>query len=856
MTQIVVLKFGGTSVATRPRWEAIAGIVRERVGAGLLPIVVCSAVTGITSALERVLQEVATQDQEPSLAKIRARHMALAEELGLDGQELLGARLDELDRLCLGAALLGEVSPRTHARVLATGELLSTTLGAAYLKAVGVDTGWVDARTCLRAVARPGEGEVLRYLSATCEDAADPALRGRLEGLGHAALLTQGFIATDTRGDTVLLGRGGSDTSAAYFAAAVGATRCEIWTDVPGMYSANPRQIPSARLLRALGYDEAQEIASTGAKVLHPRCLPPVRRHGIPLEVRCVDRPEIPGTVVSADPPHTAAMVKAISVKSGVTLVSMNTAGMWQQVGFLANVFAVFGAHGLSVDLVSTSEMNVTVSLDPAANVLDELDDLCADLERYCAVEVIDKCAAVSLVGRRIRAILHKLGPALEVFEEHHIHLVSQAASDLNLTVVVDEEQAERLAVRLHALLFDHLEPDEQLGPTWRETFEPEPLRGRAVPWWHTRRAELLEAAAIATPRYVYDVPTILERALSLTSLQHVNRVFYAMKANSNVDVLRVLNGAGVGFECVSPGELHRVRSLFPELTRERLLFTPNFAPRGEYEVAFEMGAMVTLDNIHPLRAWPSVFRGQPLHVRIDPGHGRGHHEHVRTAGARSKFGVGPGELDELVELADAVGARVVGLHAHAGSGVLAPESWASTGLFLGALSERLPHVRSLDVGGGLGVPTRPGGPGLDLAAMDAALGNVRRVYPDLEIWMEPGRFLVAECGVLLARVNQLKRKGDILYVGVDTGMNSLIRPALYGAWHEIVNLTRLDEAADMVATVVGPICESGDTLGRARRLPETHEGDILLLATAGAYGHAMASQYNLRKPAAEILLR
>lgn len=856
MTDIVVLKFGGTSVATRQRWETIASIVRERVDEGVLPIVVCSAVSGISNALEKVIREVATGDQGPTLQEIRARHEQLGRDLEVDADSLVGERLDRLERLSLGAALVGEVSPRTHARIMASGELLSTTMGAAFLRNEGLRVAWTDARDCLTSTRRPGEGEVLRYVSATCDDHADAELRARLVGLGAQVILTQGFIARDAAGDTVLLGRGGSDTSAAYFAARVGAIRCEIWTDVPGMYSANPRQIPSARLLRALGYDEAQEIASTGAKVLHPRCLPSVRRHGIPLEVRCVDRPSMGGTVVSADPPDSAAMVKAISVKSGVTLISMDTAGMWQQVGFLANVFRVFGEHGLSVDLVSTSEMNVTVSLDPAANVLDELGPLLDDLSAYCDARSIGKCAAVSLVGRRIRAIMHKLGPALEVFEEHHIHLVSQAASDLNLTFVVDEEQADRLAVRLHALLFDHLEADEQLGPTWKETFSPAPEAIRDVPWWRERREELLAAADVATPRYIYDVPTIQARAGSLTSMSNVSRVFYAMKANGNVEVLRVLHQAGLGFECVSPGELHRAKSLFPDLPRDRLLFTPNFAPRGEYEVAYEIGAMVTLDNLHPLRAWPGVFRDRPVIVRIDPGEGRGHHEHVRTAGARSKFGVAPDELDDLKALTEAVNARVVGLHAHAGSGVLAPGAWTGTALFLAEVAERFPHVRSLDVGGGLGVPTRPGGPGLDLEAVDASLGQARAAHPAYELWMEPGRFLVAEAGVLLARVTQTKRKGDILYVGIDAGMNSLLRPALYGAWHEIVNLSRLDEPPACIATVVGPICESGDTLGRARELPATAEGDVLLIATAGAYGHAMASNYNLRKPAAEVLLR
>jgi diaminopimelate decarboxylase/aspartate kinase len=158
--------------------------------------------------------------------------------------------------------------------------------------------------------------------------------------------------------------------------------------------------------------------------------------------------------------------------------------------------------------------------------------------------------------------------------------------------------------------------------------------------------------------------------------------------------------------------------------------------------------------------------------------------------------------------------------------------------------------VRVLNLGGGLGVPDRHGQPPLDRAALDTALATVRDRHPRYELWMEPGRYLVAGAGVLLARVTQIKGKGAVQYAGIATGMNSLIRPALYGAYHEIVNLTRLDEPADQLYDVVGPICESGDVLGHGRLLPRTREDDILLIANAGAYGHAMGSHYNLRPPA------
>ncbi len=343
--------------------------------------------------------------------------------------------------------------------------------------------------------------------------------------------------------------------------------------------------------------------------------------------------------------------------------------------------------------------------------------------------------------------------------------------------------------------------------------------------------------------------------AAALRSLDAVDHVFYSLKANCHPDVLRLFEVSGLGFECVSAAELEHVRALFPDLDGSRLLFTPNFAPREEYRRGFELGARVTLDNLHPLREWPEVFEGREIFLRLDPGRGRGHHAHVRTAGAQSKFGLAPEEIDELRPLLAACGARVVGLHAHAGSGVRSPETWGEVAMFLAEAAEAFPEVRVLDLGGGLGVAERPGQTPLDLAALGELLRRFKATHPRFELWLEPGRFLVSQAGVLLARVTQIKRKGEVTFVGLETGMNSLIRPPLYGAYHPIVNLSRLDEPAAWIVHVVGPICEAGDIFGRSRRLPPTAEGDVLLIANAGAYGRVMSSHYNLREPAAEVLL-
>ena len=373
--------------------------------------------------------------------------------------------------------------------------------------------------------------------------------------------------------------------------------------------------------------------------------------------------------------------------------------------------------------------------------------------------------------------------------------------------------------------------------------------------WWRTRRDALLAALGGRQCAYAYDPAVVARQAGLLRGLRSVSQVLYAVKANPHPAILRTVADAGLGFECVSQGEIERVRATLPGVERHRILFTPNFAPRAEYEFALGLGVQVTVDNTYVLRAWGAMFTGRDIFVRLDTGLAHGHHEKVRTAGAHSKFGVPAAELPELRAAADACGARVTGLHAHGGSGSFEPDHWAGAARVLAAAAPLFPAARVLNLGGGLGVPEMSSQPALDLAALDAGLAACRAARPGFELWLEPGRFVVAEAGVLLARVTQVKGKGERRYVGAATGMNSLLRPALYGSRHEIANLTRLDAPPTGRCTVVGPICESGDVLGEDCPLPACEEGDVLLIATAGAYGHAMSSHYNLRPPAEELVL-
>lgn len=853
----VVLKFGGSSVSSVERWETIARIIKKRLDEGLRPLVVCSAFAGISDKLERMIADIIDTRPADVLGEVETRHREIAKELGVKFDELR-THFDELGKLTTGVSLTGEVSPRLHAQIMSFGELLSTKMGTAYLNANGVRTAWHDARDYLLALEGRGVSAKRDYLHAACDCSVDENLRRKLAGENLPVILTQGFVARNSSGDTVLLGRGGSDVSGAYFAAKLGAERLEIWTDVPGMYTAHPQKVTSARLLKVLDYDEAQEIASSGAKVLHPRCIVPVRKSNIPLHVKCMSHPEVEGTIVSSAAVDAGPQVKGISSKNGIALISMETMDMWHQAGFLAKAFDCFKQHGLSIDLVSTSESNVTVTLDWKINALDEtaLKALVRDLESFCQVRVIQPSAMVSLVGKNIRSILHKLGPVLELFEEQKIYLLSQAANDLNLTFVVDEEQADRLVMQLHAEIFGQRKHDKLLGPTWQELFEKEEEKTRTSPWWHRRKDELIGLARENSPTYVYHGETIDQKLSQLKELSAVDRVFYSIKANPHVEIMKRVEGAGFGFECVSIDEVEHVLKHFPKIDPKRILFTPNFAAREEYERALKLGIHVTLDNLHPLERWPELFKGREVLVRMDPGRGKGHHKYVHTAGTKSKFGVPSTQIDEFARLAKRAGAKVVGLHAHVGSNIFDTATWSEAAVYLAKVAEKFPDVRYLDLGGGLGVVEKPGHDALDIESVNQHLMKIREAHPEFELWIEPGRFVAAESGVLLALVTQTKQKGEYHYVGINTGMNTLIRPALYGSFHEIVNLSRLDEEANTVANIVGPICESGDILGYSRHIAQPQEGDVILIATTGAYGRVMSSSYNLRPPAAEYFLK
>ncbi len=434
---MLILKFGGTSVGNLAHCERALEIVRERVAAD--PIVVVSALSGVTNTLVELCR--AGDSRAKLLATLGERHTAHARSLGLDPM-VVSLLLAELHADPAFARADVPIVRADRDRVLAFGERLSAALFAAALSARGVPARAVHA----------GEAGLVtddRFGQAHPLPEADARLRAGLADRARVPVVT-GFIGATTDGRTTTLGRGGSDYSAALIGAALGATEIQVWTDTSGMLSADPRVVPEARPVARLSFAEACELAYFGARVLHPKTLLPAMERGIPVRILNTARPEDPGSLVTAEAETNLVgwRVKSIASKSGITAVTIASTRMLLAHGFLARVFEVFGRHHVVVDLVTTSEVSISVTVDDTSRLPQAL----AELETIGRVEVRDGLAVVAVVGEGAPT---QLGLAGHVFTllggvGVPVEMISQGASRVNLSFVVAEAHAERVVRLLH----------------------------------------------------------------------------------------------------------------------------------------------------------------------------------------------------------------------------------------------------------------------------------------------------------------------------------------------------------------------------------------------------------------------
>ncbi len=361
------------------------------------------------------------------------------------------------------------------------------------------------------------------------------------------------------------------------------------------------------------------------------------------------------------------------------------------------------------------------------------------------------------------------------------------------------------------------------------------------------------------TPLYVYEVSTIKRQYKKLVSSIAYRKlsVHYACKANTNISILKLLRRLGAKVETVSRGEI--ILALKAGFKPKDILYTSTSVSRDEIAFVARRKVMVNLDSLSQIKLYGEINPGSDVGIRINQGIGAGHHDHVITGGSNSKFGIPLEHMEFAQKLAKKYRLRIIRLHQHIGSNILDKKILLRAFDKLLETALNFKDLESLDFGGGFGIPYLPKEKELDVKGLGKTMvrkmKRFNKLYgKELAMILEPGRFLVAEAGVLLASVTEIKNNPVHTFVGVDTGFNHFVRPAMYGSFHRIINASKI-KGISIKAHIVGNICESGDIFGKDRVITSPKAGDILAILDTGAYGYVMASRYNSRPLPLEVLV-
>ncbi|WP_031497328.1 lysine-sensitive aspartokinase 3 [Bryobacter aggregatus] len=437
---MIVMKFGGTSVESAAAMERLAGIVRSRIAQR--PIVVVSAMGKTTNRLLEAAQLAVNGQRNEALEKVetlRAYHHAEADRFG--ASELIEEHFQELTELVRGLAILGELTPRSIDAISSFGERLSSRIVALVLGAKHIDSRTVVVTDERHTQAAPFYAETNERLQKI--------EWGEISVMG-------GFIGATLNGVTSTLGRGGSDFTASIVGAGVGAEEIQIWTDVDGMLTCDPTVLPGGRRVKSISFAEAAELAYFGAKVLHPSTVVPAIEKNIPVLILNSRRPEVAGTRITAEGPKSKAVAKSIACKKSITLVNIQSTRMLMAHGFLKRIFEIFDRYETSVDMIATSEVSVSLTIDNASR----LDTIRRELEEFAEVESEQDKAIVCLVGDNIRwqsGVAHRVFRALE---NVNVRMISQGASLRNLSVVVAQSDLREAVECLHREFFTDVDPE------------------------------------------------------------------------------------------------------------------------------------------------------------------------------------------------------------------------------------------------------------------------------------------------------------------------------------------------------------------------------------------------------------
>lgn len=453
MKDWVVLKFGGSSVARPRHWQNIASIIQARQQDGHRVMVVLSALKNVTNMLEAMLHQARSGVHQQALANLRRLHLQFAAELGLDGEQLLGQVFQVLAHQLDQVAQAKDISPKMHASVLAFGELMSTRLGAAYLQNLGLAVQWRDVRQWL--VSQPKGDAWHDYLSAECDFQFDPHWCAQLPR--DQVVVTQGFIAASPEGDTVLLGREGSDTTAAYLAAKLRAAWLEIWTDVPGIFTTDPREDPTAVQLRSLSYQQAADMTAAGARVLHHRALAPVRQGNIPVWIRATPDPSVTGTVIQVSRHEDVGPIAVVRQDEVVWLHLGN--GCEHK---FPDIVRTLSGCGFDILWQSVDSDHIDLLLYWANTDLPQPN--LAELLDITPAKVVNQLARVTVIGRAVDTVQASFSGLLT----ENIQVVQQFVEPQQISWLVPASVGCQVQRMLHGKVRELL-PQQRIGMAWRD---------------------------------------------------------------------------------------------------------------------------------------------------------------------------------------------------------------------------------------------------------------------------------------------------------------------------------------------------------------------------------------------------
>ena len=472
---LVVMKFGGTSVEDPAAIARTAAIVAGRVAMGKQTVVVVSAMAKVTDQLLRAASCAAKGDRAGSLAlssRLRSRHRDTAAALVKDPKDaaalvnLIDQKFDSLDEILRGLAAILELTPRISDLVVSYGERISSRIIAAAFCESGINAAHVDAR---EIIVTDSQFQKAVPQDSAIEKRCAQNLRPLLDA-GKVPVMG-GFIASNEDGITTTLGRGGSDFTGALVGGALAADAIEIWTDVDGIMTSDPRVCPDALRVKVISFEEAAELAYFGAKVLHPATILPAVKRNIPVHVLNSRNPTNEGTRIISIAPHCSSPFKSIAVKKKLSIIDVVASRMLMTHGYLSEIFSIFDKHKCPVDMVSTSEVSVSLTVDST----DKLPAIAADLSKLADVKYEGKKALICMVGEDIRG---QSGMAAQVFaaiRHINVRMISQGASEINMSFMIEEDDADEAVRSLHAAFFKN--PDPEIFDVEAQKLAAEPAR-------------------------------------------------------------------------------------------------------------------------------------------------------------------------------------------------------------------------------------------------------------------------------------------------------------------------------------------------------------------------------------------